>query len=950
MCLLLLASFTGLSQQNAPVAGQASVLADLLKKDYAAIGPDQRQDALVQDRATVISVFKSFLRTSYPKSYVIYPADSAALVTTAIVQADSCLSALSLAKRVIANQPIATGVSPAVATTNVQIYNKNRDSFDVLQKTYYKSQATADDRQLSQLAFYYLLDSNRFVSEVISKFQFKYRQLSANRIDLMATVNANSAVQKALPLLGGSLDVSTTAIIDGISKFIAKRIKEELVAYAISNIQIWMNTKKSTTPLAELLVLLPTTLSYLQHYNPDKISSFPAELKQYIQNDINHLVDNAYNLRTTNYFKKLIAGHPDLELAFDAIPLIGKINNIQYPGDYINIISSSQLLTDLQSRPDSTSRNLASFINLLEMFSNSLTVTTNGEPAYTTVSFWKTYGKEPEFMKLYFGFLYQQDLKYYKIKLSRRNLSVIDLSKQLQSLMKDEAYAETMFSAVAPMLTNICKSSEKIYQQAQTIKKLNNGQQAVGADTVYNFAKSLIDLTSDLGSDADQLVALFSRSSEDNLQLADKMKPFILVANTCNDAVRAIRNKNYADGITQLLNLVNTLDPGSIPHLKDYLAVASFSTHFNPVWDGWKQMRVLKDNPNVISPSLAAAAVNISAELIRIEAFYVANTLRPDPVILTTIDNLTNSLQKLSTNGNLPAIHVSELKTLLTDNRFQQLIVSYYDGYLLHPLRDEMLQLNYKGAPVFSPAEVTKVTIDLDAYINTIFHAKIVQDMPVNPTLLTAEQNIAVDIEVPLSRIKFENKQLDSTVVSIVHLVNDMAVAKTSDDVEHAVEAFALPTGSYSVKQKSAFNVAINTYPGVLFAREVGISGVPSANTLGFTAPVGFSVTWGNVLGSDLGVFVPVIDLGAVTQLRLSNNGQTSPLPQLTWKNFLSPGLFITYGIPKSPFSINAGVQYGPDVQTSSLTSGTSTFRVGLGITIDIPFLNLYTKPQTPKK
>jgi len=65
----------------------------------------------------------------------------------------------------------------------------------------------------------------------------------------------------------------------------------------------------------------------------------------------------------------------------------------------------------LKERHDLTSQNLASFIGLMEMLSNSLTITTNGEPSFTTVDFWKTYGKELNYMKLYMGFLYQQDLK-----------------------------------------------------------------------------------------------------------------------------------------------------------------------------------------------------------------------------------------------------------------------------------------------------------------------------------------------------------------------------------------------------------------------------------------------------------------------------------------------------------------------------------------------------------
>jgi len=92
------------------------------------------------------------------------------------------------------------------------------------------------------------------------------------------------------------------------------------MTFAVQNIQKWINDNKKKTPVEELLVLLPSTAQYLAHFDPEKITSFPTELKQYIQDDLNHLVDNAYNLKTTTLFRTLIINHPELELAFDAIP------------------------------------------------------------------------------------------------------------------------------------------------------------------------------------------------------------------------------------------------------------------------------------------------------------------------------------------------------------------------------------------------------------------------------------------------------------------------------------------------------------------------------------------------------------------------------------------------------------------------------------------------------
>jgi len=63
----------------------------------------------------------------------------------------------------------------------------------------------------------------------------------------------------------------------------------------------------------------------------------------------------------------------------------------------------------------------------------------------------------------------------------------------MSQLMADVAKREKVLVTLVPVYTGICRNSEKIYNQAQMIKKLNNAGQAIGADTLYAFAKSVID-------------------------------------------------------------------------------------------------------------------------------------------------------------------------------------------------------------------------------------------------------------------------------------------------------------------------------------------------------------------------------------------------------------------------------------------------------------------------
>jgi len=203
-----------------------------------------------------------------------------------------------------------------------------------------------------------------------------------------------------------------------------------------------------------------------------------------------------------------------------------------------------------------------------------------------------------------------------------------------------------------------------------------------------------------------------------------------------------------------------------------------------------------------------------------------------------------------------------------------------------------------------------------------------------------------------------------------------VATAKNSDEVEASIEAFALPTGSSRIKRVSDFNVALNAYVGFYagFERIRGYdTGQLKLNTAGITAPVGVAASWGHHLlfwktGKSewsTSVFVSLIDIGTVAAFRFKNdttvleNTDTSAVPAqvptIQLKNILSPGVFLSIGIPKCPLSVNLGVQAGPNLRKISLNENGQTvdvkfdenklyLRYSISICVDIPIVNFYTK------
>lgn len=211
--------------------------------------------------------------------------------------------------------------------------------------------------------------------------------------------------------------------------------------------------------------------------------------------------------------------------------------------------------------------------------------------------------------------------------------------------------------------------------------------------------------------------------------------------------------------------------------------------------------------------------------------------------------------------------------------------------------------------------------------------------------------------------------ELSMTIKSLLKYGTFMSAiidAKTSDDVEAAIESAALPVGSARIKRESTFNIALNAYCGPYMGYERVYDLDPkwmsasksTVNSYGLTAPVGISVSYGGNCKraknhSSYSLFLSVIDIGAIASFRFSDT-LTEVLPTIQLKNILSPGIFFSYGIPKSPISVNAGWQMGPllrkvDAQMNENTYSDRYGRVSLSICIDIPIVNFYTFTSSKK-
>lgn len=180
-------------------------------------------------------------------------------------------------------------------------------------------------------------------------------------------------------------------------------------------------------------------------------------------------------------------------------------------------------------------------------------------------------------------------------------------------------------------------------------------------------------------------------------------------------------------------------------------------------------------------------------------------------------------------------------------------------------------------------------------------------------------------------------------------LMVNIVMAEDSEDVENAIEAAAMETGGYLIKQNSKFSVTVSFFPGVEYGREeVDGEGGQKGNGsfIGATLPIGVELAWGtNCKGiGAVGAFVQLLDLGAVLNYSLNNdNEQLANRNDFGFREVLSPGAYLMAHIKNAPIVLGGGISYAPSLREIGLEENSieaNAFQYGIFLGVD---LNVFT-------
>ncbi len=193
-----------------------------------------------------------------------------------------------------------------------------------------------------------------------------------------------------------------------------------------------------------------------------------------------------------------------------------------------------------------------------------------------------------------------------------------------------------------------------------------------------------------------------------------------------------------------------------------------------------------------------------------------------------------------------------------------------------------------------------------------------------------------------------------SLSLRVLALGAEFASARTARQAEAAITSFAAPPGSWQAKHEHP-GLWLNGFVGVGGGLEVlfASTGTAAGGYIAPYAPVGLDLT--RPLGSRswaFGVFVPVIDLGALVSASTAGAGLTPAMPMGAMNGprtstspgqFLAPGLYARLNFARSPLVLSVGANVMPFGREVDLGGGRTetvpALRAGASLSVDIPIV-----------
>ena len=187
-------------------------------------------------------------------------------------------------------------------------------------------------------------------------------------------------------------------------------------------------------------------------------------------------------------------------------------------------------------------------------------------------------------------------------------------------------------------------------------------------------------------------------------------------------------------------------------------------------------------------------------------------------------------------------------------------------------------------------------------------------------------------------------KDVSGNVLNGISIVADLLSAKNDEDIAKIVSDHIFSNTDANAKKESNFSLLLNSYGGIYYGKQFDNVRNNWTRNRGIMAPIGFELSKGFKDFGNLSLFVPLLDLGAIIDFKLSSDS-TETVTKLEMDNIISPGLYLTYGFPKIPVSVGGGFQFSPHLSKITLNGNViepRKLRWNLFLAFDLPLLRIF--------
>lgn len=187
-------------------------------------------------------------------------------------------------------------------------------------------------------------------------------------------------------------------------------------------------------------------------------------------------------------------------------------------------------------------------------------------------------------------------------------------------------------------------------------------------------------------------------------------------------------------------------------------------------------------------------------------------------------------------------------------------------------------------------------------------------------------------------------------LMTYLPLLAELAVADSSDGIQSVLDSLSSGVGSWRRKHEGP-TISVQGYAGLLGAYEL-VGGAEDGFGLSPTLSLGLQFATRVGRNFRFILYAPVIDVGNVVAVRLSDEDsddgllEVEDLPEITWGQLFSPGLYVGFSAGRSPIDLLVGFNYVPALRRTvgDDASSLSALRFGLTLSVDVTILPLWQR------